>query len=100
MLSDNYKEDAVLNIIGRTEGNDEIILRIDKAKLYPKNSNLLIGIIRPSSEGYIILIKNGSSYDDFDSYMKDNGVNSLEDINFYYKFNNAVIKEKTIKFFG
>ncbi len=99
LLSAKYDKDANINVIEKIGSEKKNVLRISKGILYPKDSNLLIGIIRQTSEGnYIVQIKNGSSYENFAKYMNDNGVKSDSDIKFYYKFNNAIIEDNKIKF--
>ena len=91
-LSELYGADANINIIESRGGVNTNIMRINRGIVYPKDSNLLIGIVRSTSEGnHILLIKDGSSYENFAKYMNANGVNSSAEILFYYEFNNAII---------
>ncbi len=98
LLSTEYNKDISLNVIEKSENGERIIFTINKGMVYLGDSDLLMGVVRLSSDGnYIIQIKNGSSYDYFAEYMKNNAITSDSEIQFYYGFNNAMITGNKIK---
>ncbi len=100
LLSKDYRNDIVVSVIERKEGSDNIILSIDKGRIYNLNPKVLIGNVRAlGSESYIIQLIQADSMESFRDYLESNGIDTNDEmINLYYKFKDAIIDGKEIIF--
>ena len=98
LLSGEYNENEVINIIQRKDGSDRVFLSIDKGRVYTLTPRILIGNVQQISElDFSVNLLNSNSFDEFYNFIRgeDSGI-SRELAVQYYTFRNAVIKENTV----